>query len=712
MKKRKTYEISVIDNTYSKIISDETKFYTSDTALELAFELKETEYNFESAEIVLLNVDDRSLATRPVSKVNNDFVYEIDDDITSHYGDWRGQLMLVEKGEVHVSSPIKFRIENDLYCNKPLEITEVVSWISLKQYANGLIDELKQAVLSAEGIEDTFNTNENVRQITFETNESERSATFNANEDIRQTQESEREKAEVKRQTVFDGNEANRTEIFNVNEATRQGNEDARIEAEQQREETVAKIESRQTTVETQFNSIQQEMTDKDVISAPEIIAARKGMDTLNERLDGMGTIGDINRLETSLNDLQAYVGYAEKGVLGLEADFENNKFTRLGDAVGRTPGASFDGFNMYGGRRRVNLADDGAVNAVFGDGGYTEDGSNGQVMVEQPVFYYKVVPLKTQPVADGHGQNLMKARYYVSDQPRAGFKVHPAFKDHTGKTRQKVYVSAYESTIFDTSEGVYLKLDEQVADFASDKLSSIANAKPASGVTQNLTRKNARKLANNRGQGWHQHTFATAAMSQLLFIIEYASFNTQEKLGSGRTGVADDGATSQTSNTGATQTLGNKSGSVDVDGYAIPTYRGEENLWGNIFSIVDGFTLEGKGVHNGWFALGDYQENGIDGSYKPFGFTIAKASGYVKYFGYSDEADFAFIPGGTGNGANSALPVGDNFYQNNAYDGFLAARLGGSWSSGAIAGLFYWTLNDAFSSRNRIFGARLVYAP
>lgn len=433
---------------------------------------------------------------------------------------------------------------------------------------------------------------------------------------------------------------------------------------------------------------------------------------TLQIDPSAVATIGDINRLETSLNDLQAYVGYAEKGVLGLEADFENNKFTRIGDAVGRTPGASFDGFNMYGGRRRVNLADDGTVNAVFGDGGYTEDGSNGQVMVEQPVFYYKVVPLKTQPVADGHGQNLMKARYYVSDQPRAGFKVHPAFKDHNGETRQKVYVSAYESTIFDTSEGVYLKLDEQVADFASDKLSSIANAKPASGVTQSLTRENARKLANNRGQGWHQQTLATTSMSQLLFIIEYASFNSQEKLGSGRTGVTDDGATSQTSNTGATQTLGNKSGSVDVDGYAIPTYRGEENLWGNIFSIVDGFTLEGKGKHNGWYALGDYRENGIDGSYKPFGFTIAKANGYVKYFGYSEDADFAFIPGETNGGANSALPVGDYLYQNNAYDGFLVARLGGVWSIGAGAGLFGWTLNSGFSYRYRDLGARLVYAP
>ena len=92
MKKRKTYEISVIDKTYSKIISDETKFYTSDTALELVFKLKETEYTFESAEIVLLNIDDRSLTTRPVSKSLDSLTYEFDDDVISHYGEWHGQL--------------------------------------------------------------------------------------------------------------------------------------------------------------------------------------------------------------------------------------------------------------------------------------------------------------------------------------------------------------------------------------------------------------------------------------------------------------------------------------------------------------------------------------------------------------------------------------------------------------------------------------------
>ena len=247
MKKKKTYEISIIDKTYSKIISDETKFYTSDTALELGFELKETDYIFESAEIVLLNIDDRSLVTRPVSKVNNDFVYDIDDDIVTHYGEWRGQVRFEQAGETYVSSPVKFRIENDLSNDRPPQLSDVQSWVSLKRYADELTEELKQAVLSVEGIEDTFNTNETVRQNTFETaeqsrqttfeaNESERDETFSTNETTRQTQELEREEAEGIRQTIFDDNEANRTKTFNANEATRQVNETARQQAESKRQ--------------------------------------------------------------------------------------------------------------------------------------------------------------------------------------------------------------------------------------------------------------------------------------------------------------------------------------------------------------------------------------------------------------------------------------------------------------------------------------------
>lgn len=52
------------------------------------------------------------------------------------------------------------------------------------------------------------------------------------------------------------------------------------------REKEYVELKNRQNNVENQFNVIQQEITDKDVISSPEIIAARNGEATLNDRLD------------------------------------------------------------------------------------------------------------------------------------------------------------------------------------------------------------------------------------------------------------------------------------------------------------------------------------------------------------------------------------------------------------------------------------------
>ena len=206
MKKKKTYEISVIDKTYSNTISDETKFYTSDTALKLGFELKETGYSFESAEIVLLNIDDLSLVTRTVTKNSDGFTYDLDDDITAHYGEWRGQLILKQAGEIYVSSKIKFRIENDLSNELPPQLSDVKSWVSLKRYADGLVDELKQAVLDFKKTEDTFNENETTRQqaesqrqSTFETNEIERQTAFSTAEQERQNAELIRVEAENQR---------------------------------------------------------------------------------------------------------------------------------------------------------------------------------------------------------------------------------------------------------------------------------------------------------------------------------------------------------------------------------------------------------------------------------------------------------------------------------------------------------------------------------
>jgi len=60
--------------------------------------------------------------------------------------------------------------------------------------------------------------------------------------------------------------------------------------------------------------------------------------------------------------------------------------------------GSSFDKYAMYGGRVRCNVADNGTINAFYGEEGYRDDGSNGMVMVYQPKFYYKRIINYAEP--------------------------------------------------------------------------------------------------------------------------------------------------------------------------------------------------------------------------------------------------------------------------------------------------------------------------
>lgn len=60
----------------------------------------------------------------------------------------------------------------------------------------------------------------------------------------------------------------------------------------------------------------------------------------------------------------------------------------------------------------------------------------------------------------------------------------------------------------------------------------------------------------------------------------------------------------------------------------------------------------------------------------------------------------------------NSSLPVGDYYYQNNTWNGYRIARLGGSWSIGDYAGGFYWILDSGVGHSGRNFSGRLVLIP
>ena len=449
-----------------------------------------------------------------------------------------------------------------------------------------------------------------------------------------------------------------------------------------------------------------------------------------------VATVGDIQDLQNQIADLEAFIGYTDENIYGVEVDFTNRRFTRLAGAVGKSGGASFDGIHAFGGRRRCNVTDAGVVVAYHGDAGYSETGKltqaitigettypSGtivQTMVEQPKFYYKVVPLALDIISEGEnkGHHLRKARYYVSDTPRNGFKLHPAFI-RNGKEKDFVYMSAFEGSLYDVSASAYILDDAQVADFTvttGDKLSSIANAKPASGLTQNLTRANTRKIAQNRGTGWEQLTVQIASASQLLMLIEYATFNMQSAIGNGNTSKTDDGATNMAENTGATTSLGNASGVVtNTNGIQIVSYRGEENPWGNIWKWMDGMNVKNPSS----FAAGQYSDAvyvadhsfADDSSASPYeetGICPSYGEGYISAFGYNEKFDWLFLP--TEHTGNSSLPVGDYVY--NSQPNWRVARLGGGWGSGSKAGAFCLVLGSAASGRGRYFGGRLVYVP
>lgn len=430
--------------------------------------------------------------------------------------------------------------------------------------------------------------------------------------------------------------------------------------------------------------------------------------------------------------DIRAYLGITADDIVGIQVDYKNKTFKRLAGAANLSKGSDFDKFTMFGGRKRCNVADDGSIVAWYGDADYKEDGSMGQVMVYQPKFYYLVCPVEYDPIDTGIGYHLRKANYYVSEKPRAGFRLHPAFYDASGNEIDYFLTSAYEGSIYDASASAYLLNDEQVMNTGEDKFSSIAGARPASGSSQNLTRPNIEAMAQNRGTNWHGDLIKQVSAEQMLMIIEMGMMNLQTAIAQGVVSLpwttGSDTTSSYAAATGSTASLGNGTGRAEktttyeggvakeytVDGKTSVCWRGKENFWGNIWKFVYGINIWGNGKMGGGqpYICSDFSfaESKNSGNYEPAGFTVTNVNGYISAMGYSTACDWLFIASECL--GNSSLPVGDYTYITINLNGYRIARLGGRWSSGGDAGGFYWYLDGGVGHRYRDVGGRLVYIP
>lgn len=256
----------------------------------------------------------------------------------------------------------------------------------------------------------------------------------------------------------------------------------------------------------------------------------------------------------------------------GLAWNKTTGQVTRLGDAVGRNVSTAegiktsdFSNVYPWGGMRRCNLAANGTVTSYQGDPTFAHDGTKGNVMVEIPKFWTKKVP-----TTDGY-------EFWIANGPTAGFTIHPAFyRDRgTGKADEveKRYVGAF--------------LGSKVG----SKLFSYSNV-----VAANFTDIGTfREMAQSHGAGWGIEDFHLVSAIQLLYLVEFANFNSQTAIGVGDT--KNSYSEYKLLTVGATAIHGNNTyGKTVADRFVradtVVSYRGIEDVFGAMSRYVDGIFI------------------------------------------------------------------------------------------------------------------------
>jgi len=351
----------------------------------------------------------------------------------------------------------------------------------------------------------------------------------------------------------------------------------------------------------------------------------------------------------------------------------KDTSMTRLGTAKDKTAGTDFSDFYPWSEMKLCNVADDGKTIIYIGDKDefgeelFKRDGTNGQVMVKIPKFYYK------HTYNDTTGEH----RFWATDGPAAGFALHPAFI-RAGAEKDYVFIGAYEAWIDDNG-----------------KLASISGKPPTTNKKIADFRAAAQVRRTETNKGWNQLDVQTISAVQLLYLVENANTNCQTAIGKG---VVDLGWTNgeyRAVVTGGCDDLGGASGMVDSgeNGKKSVSYRGIENLWGNVWAFVDGININ------------DHVPS-VDGTVA--GFTLSSDNGWVSNFAYSTAGDWLLMPGAVvSNESDSYVP--DYYYQT---PDERVALVGGYWNSGTIAGLFSWGVHRDSSNANLDVGGRVLLIP
>lgn len=324
-----------------------------------------------------------------------------------------------------------------------------------------------------------------------------------------------------------------------------------------------------------------------------------------------------------------------------------NSVTTEPKPAVGTGSGSSpFDGFAPWSGMRECNLNASGTVTAWKGDSGFSYDRDFTMVFI--PVFYV------------AQKRSGTKQYFYVSDKAKTGFTKHPG----SGK-----YVGRYH----------------------------MGSVRPSTALVSpyvDMTRATARSKAKSNGSKYHLYDFATYCAIIFLYIVEFADWNCQKKIGPGITNA------SMHSN-GDTDNMKYHTGRTNDwtgDAQNPVQYRWIENLWGNVLQWVDGFNANGTTA----YYCTDPSKYADDTATGYTNIGTLPASGWIKDLTVTDNG--LLIPKTSGGSETTYIP--DYVYSSS---GWRVLYVGGDWSDGSYAGLLYFYASHASSFSGSGVSSRLL---
>lgn len=407
---------------------------------------------------------------------------------------------------------------------------------------------------------------------------------------------------------------------------------------------------------------------------------------------------------------------------------------------------------------KRCMLLDNGSVYKYISDANpflYEDgtsvkyDGTDGQVMVEVPAYWYTAYKETDE-------NNI--TWNYLKLYPKGGGQMYS----------RKIYRGAFEMITDNIDNSVAKGCSVSMLDFASmgttkDTTSFVAstmkylsaatsyrnwnyanvdatNVKNSLGKpTTGRNRATFRSIAARRGAGFSQEYWDSYNSLIRLYIVEYCNFDIQATINDSLTieGFKQGGLGAGVTNAesakwylfndynsfvpcGVTVPLGNKSGAVSYAftnydfhnvniTYSVPSYRGIENPFGHVEKFIDGLNRKGK-VDNSVTTemiyvcdrVSKFAEDNADG-YVLESDTAPRASG--NFGGVNWNAKGTFWPKLGGRTMYS-----DYFYNAYANNTWYTLAGGSSADGGSNAGLFSLRAYSASSYANDGVGSRLLY--